>query len=418
MEQQYFHGTNGQAIYETDTNLVATEAALADDRTLAELLRMLPFGATASRGVMPYRVNAYEAPAAQGQAIVKPGTGKVTVSPFRAFIGSRTAVGAGGKANWRDIRSAIMVGATTLDSDVTPDATLAGVQRIDLVYAAVSVDVNDAGVSRKVKSPTTGAITTSTVVVTKSTNVALGIAKGADNVATVPALPADGGGTYYIALAYVHIPALFGGATVLTNADVWEASPAITLAESTGAASIRPADGSFLASGAVEANTSFAFTGRKAGHLPSTLVGGEEILVALDLVAPNFSHVTGDVVDASRDWTKRLWTWQIAGIGSGSTPFFPWESAAATPLVPGSTCLAGSGLLASGMGQSFVEDLAAGMCGVAHLTPTELTGMNGGSTIDLYVDSATGELKVDYAGAPAVRLFVWLRATAQFGNPG
>jgi len=369
MEQQYVHnlaGTNnGQAVYSEDYSLIGGEAALADDRVLAELLRMLPFGATASRGVMPYRVNAYEAPATQGQAIVKAGTGKVTVSPFRAFIGSRTAAAAGGKANWRDIRSAIMVGATTLNSDVTPDATIVGVQRIDLVYAAVSVDVNDSGVSRKIKSPTTGVISTSTVVVTKSTNIALGVVKGADNVATVPALQADGGGTYYIALAYVHVPASFGGATVLTNADVWEASPAITMAESTGAASVRPADGSFLATGAVETNTPFAFTGRKAGHLPSTMVGGEEILVALDLVAPNFSHVTGDVVDASRDWTKRLWTWQIAGIGSGSTPFFPWEAAAAVPLAPGSTCIAASGLLASGMGQSFVADVAPTRGGVS-----------------------------------------------------
>lgn len=421
MESKLQHTTNGQAIYQEDVNLLGEEAALADDRVFAELLRMLPFVTTAARGVMPYRVNgAPLAPDPDGAPLVLAGVGKVTVRPFRAFIGSRVAVGTGlGKTNWRDIRSVISIGASALDQDVTFDATAGGVHRIDLVYAAVSVDVDDAGVTRKVKSPTTGQVTSATVVVTKSTTVALGVVKGADNSTTPPAIPADAAGTYYIPLAYVHIPASFGGSTSLTPESVWEVAPPITLAESTGAASIRVADGNYRVDGTVQAQTPFEFSGRKPASMPATMVGGEELIFAMDLEAhPLDSHVNGSVIDASRDWTNRLFSWQVAADATGNTPKFPWQGIGSVPQVPDKACTStDAAKYKSGMGQSFITDLSAGKCGVIHLAAADFACMNGGSLIDIYIDTSTGELKIDYSGAPGVKMFVWLRATAQFGNP-
>ena len=423
MESKYQHTTSGQAVYEGDMNLLGEEAALADDRVFAELVRMLPFATAASRGVMPFRTDGMMSgsdPALPGQCIVQPAIGKVVVKPFRAFIGSRAVVGAGvEKANWRDIRSAIMVGSSALDSDVTFAATDGATQRVDLVYAAVTVDANDAGVTRKVKDGTTGLVTSNTVIVTKSTTIALGVVQGADNDPTLPTIPADAAGTYYIPLAYVHVPVSFGGATLLASNNIYECSPQITFAGSTGAAVIRPANGQWDPAGAVNTNFPFALSNRKGGHLPPTMTGGDEVLVALDLltaIAPHYSHVSGDIVDDSRDWTKRVWTWQMCAVGGGSSPTFPWVKSSIAPFVPAETAIVGAGGAASGFGQSMVQDYSASKAGVLHVTPTQLTGMAATSTIDLYVDLTTGALKIDYTNAPNIKGFIWLRASGQFGN--
>jgi len=145
MEERYQHSVNGAAAYSADINLYADEAALADDRVFAELCRMLPYQGAASRAVAPYRVNGTrtgEGATYPGQCIVQPGTGVVTVKPFRAFIGPRSAVALGTeKTAWRDIRSAICVGAAaSLDTTVQIDATGGGIKRFDLVYAKVWID--------------------------------------------------------------------------------------------------------------------------------------------------------------------------------------------------------------------------------------------------------------------------------------
>lgn len=420
MEPQYQHTENGQAVYEEDLNLLGENAALADDRTLAELLRMPPMtgGGTVSRGVMPYRIAGWEWDPL-GAGLVQPGVGKVVVRPFRAFIGSRTAVASSVKANWRDIRSAILLGASTLNTAVTFDSTTGAVQRNDLVYAAVTIDADAAAANRKVKDPTTGQITTVSLVASKQTTVALGVVKGADNVTSIPATPTDAGAIYYIPLAVVHIPVSFGGSTPLSTDSVYELCPTVSLAESTGTQQVRPADGNWKSDGAVNTNYPWAFTDRKPGHLPPTMVGSEEILVALDLttaMGANVSHASGDFVDVSRDWTKRIWTWEACALAGGGTPVFPWEEGGAAPFVPASTCIVSAGKDVHGWGQSMYPDLSSGKASIVHLTPTELTGMGGGSTIDIYVDTTNGALKIQYAGAPNVKGFLWLRASAQYGS--
>lgn len=420
MESQYQHTTNGQAVYEADLNLLGENGALADDRVFAELLRMTPLGidggASVTKGVMPFKVNVHLGLAALPQCLVQAGTGGVTVHPFRAFVGSRAVVASGAKANWRDIRSAIMLGSTTaLDTAVALDATAGGVQRIDMVYAAVTVDANDTGVVRKVKDPVTGQITTATVTATKSTTVTLGVVKGADNVTALPSIPSDAGGTYYIPLAYVHVPASFSGATAVAPENVWEVAPPVSLAESSGASSLRVANGNWDHNGTVQTRAPFVFAGRTPAAMPSVASGSTARLIAVDLHSATKSHNSGDIVDFSVDWRCRVFKVYASGIASGSSPDFPWRTTGANHVPSHAASKAWD------MGQSFTSDttLPSGATGAAVCVfdNTSLPAIAGGASVALYVDAADGNLRVDYSGtAPACKLFFWVEASAQMGN--
>lgn len=421
METKYQHTVNGQAVYEEDLNLLGTNAALADDRVLAELVRMQPFGADVARGILPYRIDGFvSAPSLnKGQCTVEASTGGVIVHPFRAFIGTRTSAGVGTvKDNWRDIRSTIMVGASALDSAVSFDSTTTE-QRIDLVYAAVAVDANATAVDRKVKDPTTGQITTVSLVTQKNTNVTLGVVKGDNNSTTLKNALSDGAGTYNIPLAYVHIPTSFGDATPLNGIDVWEVARTVSLSESTGAAAIRIASGNWDPAGTVQSRTPFDFTGRQPASVPAVMNGGQDLIAAIDLfTGGTASHNSGDAIDSIHDWTKRLWRVDVAAIPGAGGPKFVWESGGGTVPSYMSFVGAASGTMFSGFGQSLYADMATGKAYVAHMTSANFAALNAGSVVDLYVDMATGALKVEYSGAPNVKLFCWLRATAQFGNQG
>ena len=54
-EKKYVHLLDGQEVEEDDLNGISENAALADDRVLAELVRVRPYNGTSpSRGIMPY----------------------------------------------------------------------------------------------------------------------------------------------------------------------------------------------------------------------------------------------------------------------------------------------------------------------------------------------------------------------------
>lgn len=419
MEDKYQHTQNGQEVVQSDLNLLGENSALADDRVLAELLRIQPYTSEAVKGVIPYRVetgvpDALHGAALPGQAIVHPNTGGVRVWPFRAIVGTRTAAASNAKSNWRDIRSAIAVGSTTLYQDIAIDPDLGGGARCDLIYAAVTVDADAPGETRIVKDPTTLTVASQQVVTRKRTIVALGKIKGTEGDPTVvPSLPADAGGVYYLPLAMVQVPAGFDSATVLDREDIWELAPCAPISEGAGVLQVRPASGQFALNGAVAARQGVVLNNhRPPNHMPSTMCGGESLLVAINLdgVSPN-SHNDGDVVDNSRDWTKRLFRWWVFAVAGGAAPSYPWQDGASAPYVPAANGTMG-GSMAVGMGQS----CAGGNPSVAELTPTVLSAMASGSKITIYVDSATGELKVSHSGSPAVRVFIWLEATAQFPN--
>jgi len=405
-ETQYNHDDNGQEVTQEDLNLLS-EGALQDDRTLAELLRITPYdGATVVKRVIPYRQAGYVLPANNREAIVWPGTGGVAIAPFRAIIGSRTAYASDAKEWWRDIRSAIQTNTSlTLDSDS------GGGGRWDLIYAAVTVDDNTATQSRKVKNPSTLVVSTQNVNARITTSVQVLALKGTEGPGAKPTLPSDAGNVYYFGLAYVKVPAGFvSGATALTADRIWEWVTCSVLSTASGACVARPADQNSDPSGTVETRSPWnLLSNRSPAHLPSTMVGKEDLLIALDLTTGNESHNNGDVVDSSRDWSKRLFKWRAFAISGGSTPYFPWEVSASTPYVPSESGVDGTSM-AGGFGQSMVGTKVA-----CYISASMVSELGATSAITLSVD-ANGQLVVSIGNIPNAKIFIWLEASAQYAN--
>lgn len=414
MENQYQHLQNGQEVLQEDLNLLGTNGALADDRTLAELLRITPYdGTTVVKRVLPYKQHGYVLPSANREAIVWPGTGQVAIMPFRAIIGSRTAVASNAKNCWRDIRSAIMIGAAALGTPVAIAADSGGGARFDLIYAKVTVDKNAVSVSRKVKDPSTLVVAPVSVVTQKYTEVTVGVIKGTEGSATKPALTADSGSDYYIALAYVRVPAGFDGATALSASDIWEFVEPACLGHST-----RPANQNYLPAGTVQTRSAWSLIGappRPYAHMPSTMIGKEELLIAVDLASANPSHQDGDIVDNSRDWSRRVFRWTAYALSGTVTPHFPWEpSLAGGSYVTSQANGTDGSTTAQGQGQSFYADSSPNKL-VMNVGSADMSALAAASSVKFYVDTS-GVLRISITGSPNAILFVWLEASGQFGN--
>ena len=407
-ETQYVHDDNGQEVTQEDLNLLG-ECALTDDRVLADLFRLTPYdGADVVKRILPFGVDSVLA--GGSFATVIGATGGVDIMPFRAIVGSRTAVAADAKANWRDIRSAIHIGTGQLHTHLDLDSDSGGGARFDLIYAKVTVDVATS-VSRKVKDPATLVVSTQNVDSRVATTVEVLATKGTEGSDAKPALAADAAGVYYVGLAYVRVAAGFvSGATAVQPDDVWEWVDCADIAEATGASSCRVADGNNDPTGAVETRSPWTIAGvRPPAHMPSTMVGKESLLIALDLTTGSESHNSGDVVDASRDWRMRLFKYMAYAVAAGSTPSFAWEGAA-TPLVPGEDGVEGTAIC-HGMGQS-IDSAGRYAC---YLTPAKMSALAVASSVTLSVD-AFGRLVLGIGGAPNAKVFVWLDASAQYAN--
>lgn len=434
MEKRYQHTVNGQSVLEDDLNVLGESSALADDRVFAELLRLAPYdGVTVSRGVLPYATDAFVVP--------NGASGSVLVNPFRSFIGSRTAVATDGKANLRDVRSTIAVGAAALTQPVSISANASGDPRWDLLYAAVAVDANSASVTRKVKDPTTKVIAGASLVTTLETTVELDLVVGTPGATPAfPTLPTDSGGIYYIAIAYVRVPDGFGAATTVLPQDINEVAPVLSLARAMGVATVRPANQHHVAGGTAisSAGTStgngvLAWDGtagaRPGLYMPPSMNGAEQIITILDLAdasSANWSHQTGDVVDDSVDWRNRFFRW-AAQAADNDTPV-PWKQGAGSTPVPAAivspnpgVAMLGTWCDQIGLGQSFMNDdaIAATHAHVAVLASAgnvPNTVMVAGTIIDLYVDLTTGKLHVKVTGVPRCSVFFWIEASAPYGN--
>ena len=415
MENRYQHTVNGQSVLQGDLNGLAEVAALADDRLIAELFRLQPFdGATVRKGILTHR-HAASGPA--GLVATNGATGSVLVNPFRAVVGSRTAVATDAKMNWRDLRSAIAVGSTTLAQTVALAANASGNTRWDLVYAAVAVDANAASVTRKVKDPTTKLVTSQSVVTQLATTVSIGVVAGTPAASpSWPAVPSDSGGVYYVPLAYVRVPDGFGAASTVITREISLQAPVLQISPASGAMSVGPADGQHTLTSAQQAAFGLGNT-RPSFFMPPDMVGGSSLLVALDLLHPssaNWSHQDGGVVD-SRDWRDRLsrftatvffgqpeWATYVVGISN-----FPGPAASAT-------WNSSSGVI-FGMGSTFNSGgVNARACNIYGFSVSE---MDDGATVALYADHADGgKLKVSIIGTPGVFVFIWLDQSAPFSN--
>jgi len=413
MEDQYQHTVQGQAVQQEDLNILGENAALADDRVLGELLRMEPTIGYKSRGILPFALNSTEDAGgnpANGAIVFTYGVANATVSVrgFRAVIGSRDIT-----KGWRDIRTALLPYA---GSNKVLAATAAN-DRWDLIYARVDIDIDQAAVERYVKA-SDGSVTKQNIAVRKHTTVTIDVVQGVEAATpTRPAVPSDTASAFYIPLAWVYLTHPHTSSSVIPDNAIHEAAPVLPiLPRAASVATLRPADGNYKANGAVATQDPWGSGYRPYAHLPSNMVGQEGLIVAMhwDHTVPRYSHGLNTivVVDASRDWRNRVFRWQaVADAG-----YFPWAAGS----VP-SHGKSAAAYRADGFGQSFSNDAAAivGLAGgmVSRITPTELSSLAASSFINLFVDYATGELKVQTgATCPHVALFLWIDATAPNTN--
>lgn len=407
MESEFQLTTNGQQVTQADLNNLGTVAALDGDRVFAELFRMVPFdGSTVSRGILPYGTET-----SANVALVAPNgaSGNVTVSPFRAFIGSRTTVGTDAKANWRDIRCAVAVGTTTLAQTVAIAANASGNPRWDLVYALVSIGANETTATRKIKSPTTKVISSSSVVTTTVDKVTLGALAGTPAASPVfPATPADSGSNYYIPLAYVRVPSGFGATSTVLTTGIAAAAPILRMPTATGC-SMRVCDSLSAASTAQQQAWGSSGT-RPKWWLPPDITGTESLFVFLDLhdaSSANWSHRDGDVID-SRDWRGRLIKWTAQNETFVS---LPWSTADGS-----SSNLQGNNTFI-GIAQSLYPNVISGGLGISR---TEFAILSLGSVaVVLAVDWNDGgklKLHLSTTNPPDGVFSFWLDFTGPYTN--
>lgn len=439
MESRYQHTVNGQSVLQDDLNTIGEAASLADDRVFAELFRMAPYdGSDVSKGILPYAL----ADAGNEQLVAPNGaTGTVRVNPFRAFVGSRTAVASDAKENWRDIRSSIAVGSTTLTQEVSfGTAPPAGQTRWDLVYAVVSVDANAAAVARKVKDPTSKVVSSQNVVVTKSTTVTIGVVTGtASATPSFPSIPSDTGSSYYIPLAYVCLMDTYDASYTVQGYRIVHAAPVLAISRATSGKSVRVADQQYTPGGVVMTTAMQQELGSGGGeypmaYLPSTMAGTETVFVALDLanVTTAFhSHANGDVID-SGDWRGRICFWSaVIGLDSNSErfPWFPFIDVS-----PDNVAFNGQQMFSSdpvaqssnnflvGAGQTMVRrfegfntgDISPKQPAVAIL-PSITTPLSGSVAVYCDLDDG-GKLKLCKNGNPRGVIFLKLEFSAPFGS--
>jgi hypothetical protein len=413
MEDKVVIRDNGREVDANDINTLGESGALADDRVFAELFRMST-GGDIAKGVLPYG----EA-GAEGQQTVAPGPGArgITVRPFRAFIGIREDAD-DGKKLWRDIRSCISPSGADVEHDLELAENASADPRWDLVYASVTVD-GEVEATRFAKALDSDDVTASAYVTKEVTSMAISVWQGTEAAVPLrPTVPPDGGGIYNVPLAYVLV---VPSAIAFTSANIMEVAPVIALASSTSANVTRPASGVSTVYGSMHAQIPWDLTGasRPGLWLPPSMVGGVSLLIPIQLgtgLTP--SVLSGDVIDDKIDWRRRFFKWMVYAM-SGSVALIASDPAlGATNGCPNAPNTIHGTTALYGMGNSFKVNATG------NLTPHyEVLQVGSGSlavlgnAVALYVDTATGELKVYYeSGPPAVdaQLFIWLEATAQF----
>ncbi|HEY1698001.1 MAG TPA: hypothetical protein VGG39_37835 [Polyangiaceae bacterium] len=414
---------NGQEVEQSDINAISDAGGLADDHVLAELLRLAPFsGSGAAKAILPFGTAATVAPAGA--------TGSVTVSPFRAVVGSRdTAANIGTLKNWNDLRSAIFTGPNALALSQQLQANTTAQPRWDLLYAQLQVEQPGAQVSRYRKDPATEQVTVVQVAKSLVQAISVSVVQGTSG-GPKPTLPPDGGGTFFFPLANVRVPANFGPLSTVASTDIEDLAPYVPLSLTTGASILVPANHQYKEGGSVLSSAAFAWGSggpRPGPVIPPTMSGCEGRLIAIDVqnaASANWSHQSGSVVDDSRDWRNRVFRWH-AIVNPSAQAIFPWDHSGTPP----SRAVAATGAGATnpyqafGFGQSFAPDgatvcvppLSVSAPVAAQVTPANAT-LPANTYVVLAVDPGSGALKVYVNGVPGVRVFFWLEASGQYPN--
>ena len=429
MDSQVKRVNTGQQIQQSDVNTLGKVAALGGDVALQMLLSMVPASSTGAvdKAILPLATDATPVMAVNTPPLASGagGNGSVAIYPFLAVIGSR-----GGESTnlqgWKDIRTQVFVSETTGGTmrHFHPIASNAsGNPRWDLVYVTMSVDTDDATVTRYVKAPTSSVGTATTVAVTQSTKLTLNTVQGTPAASPVkPSLPADSGSNYNIPLCYVRVANGFGGTTALSIDDIQEGPYVTTLANRTGLATCAPASGCYdPALPMLATRQPWPASGaRPRAYLPPTMQGKVERIIPLDLHDSPATAASGDVLDDTIDWRHRVfkWTAQLR-----SSRDLAWDSDATGALVV-PDCLSGNGTF-TGLVQSFTlndtADVARGSLiaaiGGTSTSFDHTTSLIGASAkLAIYVDQDTGELKLFQSGGPGCTWLFWIEATGAYVN--
>jgi len=413
METLYTHTVAGQSLDQEELNLVSAESAKADDRVLAELLRMIP-GLAAGyvhKAILPYRIEGLhpDETAHSTTALITPygTTGSVLVHPFRALIGSRYVASS---STWYDIRTARYLG--NIDPlwayQLVLDATVAN-HRWDLIYARVDLTVESTPVERIVRSG--GGDAAEDISLYTNTTVTLGVVKGAEGASpTKPVLPSDGSGAYYVALAYVVLPHPFTSSTAVEPAWIHENATTAPIASSTGAVTLKPASFAYADDSPLWAQRAWGPSDeRPEEHLPATMTGGAERILAFDFldVVKSLDPDAATIIDNSIDWSNRILTFTVYGTAVAGRRF-SWMPNS-DPLVevePG-------GATSTFMGNTFNSAMPA-----LTLNSTSFPVITSDSSLVIGV-ATTGELTATYISGttPLVEKYcILVHATGQFTN--
>lgn len=439
---------NGVEVQNGDLALIGQTAGLADDRTLAELIRLIPTdGSHVARAILPTGSQPNTVVGAPGHnafATVSPtgsGNGSVLISPFRAIVGSRGSVGTGALANYRDIRSCVFVGSVSaLSQTFALAANASGNPRWDLIYAQMTVDAAANQVQRRVKDPNSSSPSVQTVYQYLAQTVQIAAAQGTPGASPVaPNLPADSGSTYNIPLALVLVPTGWGPTSTVVPEQLRDVALVASVSATLGGYTICPGnlnhdkvnpDGSITANG-YASDATFAWTAsspyRSPLFLPPTMQGGQTRFFLIDLTNVSHPSVTnGATIDDSIDWRNRFFRVQ-AFVTADTAKLFasdPAAQALAAPAVPHPINVPSDGRLSFAMSQSFVPDGVITSAstvfrdgrGASNGLQTTDPFPSGGFVYGIVCDSS-GHLTLWYSGTfPGCRFFIWLEATGQFPN--
>jgi hypothetical protein len=437
MEFNRAFGTNGRELGVADWNVAATYLSVAVDYLIAELFRPAPFNASGSgpfKGVVPYGFYGSNGVDPQNAGIVRP-TGlsspTLEVYPFRAIIGSLFGPPSAAPSDaWRGIRSVMCanhvpgLGLDTIAFPVDIAATVAN-NRIDLVYAQVSLSTTTSSETRYERDPSTGVVTHPTVTTQLDDTFNILVQTGVEGASpALPSLPADGGDSYYIPLAYVHLVHPFFG-TMSSGSTILEVAPVIPIARGNGVASLQPGNKQYDPAGAMLTATPFALT-RPETYIPPTMFGSESRVFAFrwDSTPKSPAVNTTVTIDDTVDWRKRLFKWHVYGAHNAGAAKMAWAILAtgSTTNIPSSIPPGGIGVnYQIGMGQSFATDLAGiglgtgcGACVFGSGASNALTAVS--TPVIIWVDTTDGFLKLTTGGDPGANVFVWLEASGPFPN--
>lgn len=427
MEPLFVFSQQGQEIEQFDILQWAQNAALADDRVFQELFRLSAFtGGAPARGITApgNQATAF----GNGGAIVQPNgaAGSVLVNPFRAYLGpfaNDTPTHA-----LRDTRSAVAIGANTMQTTQPLAANASGVTQLDLIYAVFALDASAATVQRYVKSnvPPYDLIP-GNVVTLKQSKVTIGVVTG--TVSSPPVLPSDSGSNYYIPLVYVRKPNGFNGSSTVAKTDIQDAAPVLHIGQNAGVMAMRPAHAQNAFG--VDGGGKWSGTGPRAETYVSPLqVGGKIVQIKLALVGGSgiWSHQSGDMIDDLSDWRNREFLWFVNGaLGSAALDYGSNAAGVSTERLPDANPLTNvSSQRTFGFGQSFVADgtvILSGGSPPAFPIALALTSNTNGNainlfgnancTVALYVDGS-GVLRLFVNGLPQTRLSIFLMSCAEF----